>query len=323
MGHARRIDRLVLRLASFAVFMTSQFTMRRRLMMGQTLGALFLLILSAGAAQAGSVTLAWDPNTEPDFAGYIVLYGTASGVYTNQVDVGNQTTWTLTGLTDGLHYYFTVKAYNQTGFQSAPSTEVDTIVGVITPPSITAQPQSQSFAWGQAVSLSVTATGTAPLSYQWYVGTSGVTSAPIPGAIASTYSTPALTSTVSYWVSVSNGSGSPVASSTARLTLVFTDDVLTAGSSLIRGVHITELRQRIDALRQRVGLSPFSWTDPVLSGVFMKTVHISELRVALGAAYSAAGRTPPAYTDPAPAAGQTVIKAIQISELRAAVVALE
>ena len=41
---------------------------------------------------------------------------------------------------------------------------------VVTPPGITAQPQSQSVAFERAALLSVTATGTAPLAYQWSFG---------------------------------------------------------------------------------------------------------------------------------------------------------
>ena len=75
------------------------------------------------------------------------------------------------------------------------------------PPTITTQPQSQTIASGQTATLSVAATGTAPLRYQWYVGPSGTTTTPIAGATASSYTTPALTSTTSYWVRVSNASG--------------------------------------------------------------------------------------------------------------------
>ena len=42
----------------------------------------------------------------------------------------------------------------------------------------------------------------------------------------------------------------------------FSDDPLTAGTSPIRVVHITELRTRIDVLRVRFGLAPFAWTNP-------------------------------------------------------------
>ena len=50
---------------------------------------------------------------------------------------------------------------------------------------------------------------------------------------------------------------------------------------------------------------------------------IAELREALGAAYAAAGRPAPHWTDAAPAGGATPIRAAHVTELRAAVVALE
>jgi hypothetical protein len=75
-----------------------------------------------------------------------------------------------------------------------------------TPPSITSQPQGQSIQSGQTAALSVTATGTTPLSYQWYQGDTGDTSAPV-GANASTFTMPPLESTTSYWVRVVNACG--------------------------------------------------------------------------------------------------------------------
>jgi YVTN family beta-propeller protein len=72
------------------------------------------------------------------------------------------------------------------------------------PPTIVTQPSSQTIAYGQSATLSVTATGTPPLSYQWYQGQSGDTSAPIAGATSSSYTTPTQTAATSYWVAVSN-----------------------------------------------------------------------------------------------------------------------
>jgi hypothetical protein len=53
----------------------------------------------------------------------------------------------------------------------------------------------------------VVASGNPTLSYQWYQGTSGNTSTPV-GTNADSYTTPALFTTSSYWVLVTNGSGS-------------------------------------------------------------------------------------------------------------------
>jgi hypothetical protein len=86
------------------------------------------LLLVPQAVQAASVTLQWDPNTEPDLRGYVLQWGTSSGVYTQRVDVGNQTTYTLTLTTPGsTTYFFSVVAYSDAGV-SAPSTEVSTVV---------------------------------------------------------------------------------------------------------------------------------------------------------------------------------------------------
>jgi N,N-dimethylformamidase beta subunit-like protein/uncharacterized protein DUF4082/Big-like domain-containing protein/purple acid phosphatase-like protein/Ig-like domain-containing protein len=86
------------------------------------------------------------------------------------------------------------------------------------PLSITTQPASLMVNAGQTATLTVVAAGTPPLTYQWFSGTSGDTSQPVTGATASTYTTPALTATKSYWVQVSNSSGS-TNSVTATVTL--------------------------------------------------------------------------------------------------------
>jgi hypothetical protein len=72
---------------------------------------------------------------------------------------------------------------------------------------LVAPPQSQRVARGQPASLSVVATGPAPLSYQWYRGESGDVSAPIAGATEPTYTIGALQQDTSLWVRVRSGAG--------------------------------------------------------------------------------------------------------------------
>src|SRR5437867_4644857 len=96
---------------------------------------LFVIVLLLGTAstlRAATVTAMWDPNTEPDIAGYKLSYGLTSGVYTTTIDVGNVTSWPLT-LTDGLRYYFAVQAYNTSAAISPFSAEVFADIG---PPTI-------------------------------------------------------------------------------------------------------------------------------------------------------------------------------------------
>ena len=104
----------------------------------------------------------------------------------------------------------------------------------------------------------------------------------------------------------------------------FTDDPLVPRETLMKTIHILELRSRTDALRTRFGLPAFAWTDPDLAaGTFVKAAHLLDLRAALQGAYLAAGRAAPAFTDATPTAGVTVIKVVHIQELRDAVIDLE
>jgi len=88
-------------------------------------------------------------------------------------------------------------------------------------------------------------------------------------------------------------------------------------------MHVNELRSRIDSLRLRYGLSTFNWTDPNLSSgqTIIRAIHVTDLRSALDAAYIAAGRERPNYTDLV--LGGIYVKAVHFTELRAAVVNLE
>jgi glucose/arabinose dehydrogenase len=104
----------------------------------------------------------------------------------------------------------------------------------------------------------------------------------------------------------------------------FTDAQLTAGTTPIRAIHLTELRTRINALRARFGLSPYTWTDPSLgAGIVARVVHVADLRTALQDAFVAAGQSAPGFTDPALVPQSSVIKAAHIIELRDAILSLE
>lgn len=57
-------------------------------------------------------------------AGYEILTGTASGNYTQEIDVGDVTSGTVSDLCCGTTYYFSVAAYDSYGNESVPSNEV-------------------------------------------------------------------------------------------------------------------------------------------------------------------------------------------------------
>ena len=76
---------------------------------------------------AADASLSWNPNSEPDLAGYKVHYGTSSRTYGTSINVGKKTTYTVTGLSAGT-YYFTVTAFDTAGNESGFSNEVAKII---------------------------------------------------------------------------------------------------------------------------------------------------------------------------------------------------
>ena len=97
------------------------------------------------------------------------------------------------------------------GSDASPSAQVNPVA-----PAITTQPASQMVTAGQTATFTVTATGTAPLSYQWQMNGTA-----IGAATAASYTTPATMTSDSgaqFTVVVSNAVGS-VTSNAAALTV--------------------------------------------------------------------------------------------------------
>lgn len=79
-----------------------------------------------GSTSPNTAAIAWDAVTDP-VSGYRIYYGTASGNYFQSVgqglNVGDVTTYTVTGLSSGTRYYFAATAYDPNG-ESTYSNEV-------------------------------------------------------------------------------------------------------------------------------------------------------------------------------------------------------
>ncbi len=75
------------------------------------------------ALALSSVNLAWTPSTGTNIAGYHVYYGAASRTYTNMVFIANATNTTISGLTDGVTYYFAATAVDNSGLEGDYSNE--------------------------------------------------------------------------------------------------------------------------------------------------------------------------------------------------------
>ena len=214
--------------------------------------------LGTGTTTGTSVELSWKPIAyRSGTGGYRGYYSTTSGgPYTADGITANKSASSIivTGLNPDTVYYFVVRTVtdpggsNQNTVTSDPSTEVSATTCSVgeTSPSISAQPRSQNIRSGEAATLSVTAEGTTPLSYQWFQGSSGTTSNPV-GTDGSSYTTPALTTTTSYWVRVSNAC-SHADSATATVIVGPTSSVWIPVASHISGANYSQWRTDLGLL---------------------------------------------------------------------------
>lgn len=113
---------------------------------------------------------------------------------------------------------------------------------------------------------------------------------------------------------VSSGGSSAYSNIDHATTIFFTDDPLVPGVTVVKAIHLTELRTAVNAVRAAAGLAAYAWTDSSPTGVPIKAIHINELRTAITQALTAIGKGT-AFTDPTLTAGMP-IKAVHFQELR-------
>jgi hypothetical protein len=150
-------------------------------------------------------------------------------------------------------------------------TAVLTVTPAPVAPSITSEPVNQTVTVGQSAAFSVTATGTAPLTYQWLKS-----GQPIAGATSSTYTTPATTTSDNgsqFSVTVSNSAGS-VTSNAATLTVNALAGQLTSSTSALSFGN--------------VNVSSSNSQSTTLTNTGNATVTISKITFS-GAGFSASG----------------------------------
>jgi hypothetical protein len=100
----------------------------------------------------------------------------------------------------------------------------------------------------------------------------------------------------------------------AALAMALTDDPLVAGT-IVKRVHVTELRAAVNALRATAGLTSFNFTDETPQSI--RAFHVNELRTAMAEARASAGLTTITYTEGVNAGGP--VKASHLSQIRAGV----
>ena len=118
--------------------------------------AVFSLLVPA-FGEAASVTLEWDRNSDDVTAGYYVYYGTSSGNYSGNVDVGSSTTAVVNLNDPYATYYFAVQAYSATGDRSPMSVELMFKQSGSTSPPTLLNPGSMTTVVGQRVNVQLSA----------------------------------------------------------------------------------------------------------------------------------------------------------------------
>src|SRR5205814_7155205 len=231
----------------------------------------------ATITERGVVYSRSDTNTNPFIGGTGVTKVSTTG--TTGVFTVN-----VSGLTKSTAYTFRAYATNSAG-TGYTSTSSFTTQGLAAP---------QSFVASATSTIQVSLTWAASAGADHYeiarsFGGAGYTT--IGTSNSTVYTDNAVSPTTTYLYKVravdSLGAFSPYSSIDAATTLIFTDDPLITASTLIRAIHVTQLRTAVNAVRAAAGLTAAVFTDPtVTTGMYIRAVHINELRNALAAARS-------------------------------------
>jgi hypothetical protein len=170
-----------------------------------------------------SLEASWQANSEPDLAGYKLLWGTAPRAYTDSVALGPVTSYRIDGLQTDTCYYAIVVARDSSGFEGPPSSEASAIPRLLplAPDSLQAMPFRFGMRLSWLPSLELDLAG-----YNIYRSTDSTALARInPSTITDTaYRDSGLLSDTMYWYAV---------------TAVDTQDNESQKSALARGKPIT------------------------------------------------------------------------------------
>lgn len=141
-----------------------------------------------------------------------------------------------------------------------------------------------------------------------------------PGITGTTWTDQFVSGDAAYLYRVRARNSTPVASYSnvdIATTMVFDDDPIVPGTTVVRAAHVLQLRQAIGYLRAAAGLGSYGWSDAVIVPMVttVRATHVTDLRTALDQAKAALSLAPTVYGDSSVFAG-SLIKAQHIQELR-------
>ncbi|HWX18988.1 MAG TPA: immunoglobulin domain-containing protein [Candidatus Binatia bacterium] len=130
--------------------------------------------LAGSAVAPGRIQLTWNDNSSNETQFYLDRTSNNFGSIVQFVLGAKATNHLDTNLLAGSTYAYRVRAYNSAGYSAYSNTNRATTWSA---PSIVQPPQSQAVAAGSNLVFTVTAAGTAPLSYQWLFNSSAISGA--------------------------------------------------------------------------------------------------------------------------------------------------
>jgi hypothetical protein len=128
---------------------------------------LALAALPASVQGTQSVTLGWKPSPGTNVVGYFLYYGFQSDNFTNKTNVGSITNATVSGLLEGMTYFFTVTAHDTADRESGPSNEIAYTVLLSSGLPTTNSTSAADGAGGNPASAATVVTVNDPLPAPW------------------------------------------------------------------------------------------------------------------------------------------------------------
>ena len=267
------------------------------------------------AAQGTSITVTgavvFPPAAVP--TGTLTLKRGTTVLNSGNLNGGTSIAATMDDLTPAT-YTFTAQYSGDSRFVSA----IKTIQQIITVPPFGPPPHVNAISFGGPVQVSWYATAnTDHYEIQRNNGAGWIAAGTSVSAALTDLAAPS-SSALLYRVraKAADGTASEYSASDLALTYAFTDGTIQSGVTLVKRVHLTELRNAANAVRAVAQMGAVSWVEPL--PVTIRTAHIAELRTAINQARAALLLPSAVYTDPTLAAGSNVVRAIHFEELRAA-----
>ena len=260
------------------------------------------MLLKYSVIASQSVTLGWDPSSDPNVAGYNIYYGTESHQYANEISVGTGTSVVISGLMEGMTYYFAATTYDIFDQESSFSDEAPYTV----PTAPVDLPITNNCVAGQKVILKVSTDETSPLKYVWKFNSNSIPSS--KGGIL-TLNDIATNQAGAYSVTVSDSAGM-ITNLTIYLAVYPTAAAILTPTTVANGPFsfnvsgvagfeytVQASANLVDWESVQTNLAPFVFTDPdagLYSQRFYRTLSANDVTASFtfGVTTSAGGNPP-------------------------------